>query len=137
MGRGEKAMLHVAGLPLNSGFEATVAVPGARRGMTMRHRIFKPTLLSLVLGAALQNMAFAQQQPEPGATPPEQPAEARARELDAVVVVGSRLATTRTEGPSPVVVLDEEKIEATGAISGDELLQAIPQVGDMMFNNTD
>jgi Outer membrane receptor for ferrienterochelin and colicins len=103
----------------------------------MRHRIFKPTLLSLVLGAALQNMAFAQQQPEPGATPPEQPAEARARELDAVVVVGSRLATTRTEGPSPVVVLDEEKIEATGAISGDELLQAIPQVGDMMFNNTD
>src|SRR5690606_22141545 len=83
-----------------------------------------------------QSMAFAQQTdaPEP---PPQPQADAAARELDAVTVVGSRLASTRTEGPSPVVVLDEEKIEATGAISGDELLQAIPQVGDMMFNNTD
>src|SRR5690606_9863916 len=36
-----------------------------------------------------------------------------------------------------VLIMDEEKIEATGAISGDELLQSIPQIGDMMFSNTD
>src|SRR5690606_26700206 len=100
----------------------------------MRHHLIKPTLLSVVLAATLQNMAFAQQ---PEAQEPPQQAEATAQQLDGVVVVGSRLATTRTEGPSPVVVMDEEKIEATGAISGDELLQAIPQIGDMMFNNTD
>ncbi|HRN61351.1 MAG TPA: TonB-dependent receptor [Luteimonas sp.] len=102
----------------------------------MHHRLIKPTLLSVILGATLQSMAFAQQQDiaEPPAQPP---ADTAAKDLDAVTVVGSRLATTRTEGPSPVVVMDEEKIEATGAISGDELLEAIPQVGDMMFNNTD
>src|SRR5690606_14173050 len=77
---------------------------------------------------------FAQQ---PEAQEPPQQAEATAQQLDGVVVVGSRLASTRTEGPSPVLIMDEEKIEATGAISGDELLQAIPQVGDMMFSNTD
>src|SRR5690606_36202293 len=41
------------------------------------------------------------------------------------------------KGPSPVIVMDQERIEATGAISGDELLQAIPQSGDVMFNNVD
>lgn len=103
----------------------------------MHHRLIKPTLLSVILGATLQSMAFAQQTDAPEPPPPQPQADAAARELDAVTVVGSRLASTRTEGPSPVVVLDEEKIEATGAISGDELLQAIPQVGDMMFNNAD
>jgi len=100
----------------------------------MHHRLIKPTLLSVILGATLHGMAFAQEA-DTVAPPPR--ADAEAKELDAVTVVGSRLASTRTEGPSPVVVMDEEKIEATGAISGDELLQAIPQVGDMMFNNTD
>ena len=96
--------------------------------------IIKPTLLSVVLGATLQNMAFAQQ----AASKPDQvPPVPVVKELDAVKVVGSRLSSTRAEGASPVKVLGEEAIAATGAISGDELLQAIPQVGTMMFNNTD
>ena len=99
--------------------------------------IIKPTLLSVVLGAMLQNMAFAQQpSPQPAPQPDQAPAAPTVKELDAVTVVGSRLSTTRTEGPSPVKILDEEAIAATGAISGEELLQAIPQVGTMMFNNT-
>ncbi|GGK14809.1 TonB-dependent receptor plug domain-containing protein [Luteimonas terricola] len=101
----------------------------------MHHRLIKPTLLSVILASMLHSTAFAQQQD--GVEPAQPQAEATAKDLDAVVVVGSRLASSRTEGPSPVVVMDEEKIEATGAISGDELLQAIPQVGDMMFSNTD
>jgi outer membrane receptor protein involved in Fe transport len=104
----------------------------------MHHRLTRPTLLSVILASTLQSMAFAQQHStEPAQPQTEAEAEARAKELDTVVVVGSRLASTRAEGPSPVVVMDEEKIEATGAISGDELLQAMPQVGDMMFNNSD
>ena len=110
----------------------------------MHHRLIKPTLLSVILASTLQGMAFAQQPPAEPAPPPAD-AEAgagttqapTAKELDAVTVVGSRLASNRVEGPSPVLVMDEEKIEATGAISGDELLQSIPQVGDMMFNNAD
>lgn len=101
----------------------------------MRSRIIiKPTLLSVVLYATLQNMAFAQQ---PVSQPDQVQPAPTVKELDAVTVVGSRLSSTRTEGASPVKILDEEAIAATGAISGDELLQAIPQVGTMMFNNTD
>ena len=96
--------------------------------------ILKPTLLSVVLGAALQNMAFAQQAASQSEQVPPAPT---VTELDAVKVVGSRLSSSRAEGASPVKILDEEAIAATGAISGDELLQAIPQVGTMMFNNTD
>jgi len=99
----------------------------------MHQRFARPTLLSVVLGATLQSMAFAQQQDAADA----EPASSAATDLDSVVVVGSRLASNRVEGSSPVIVMDQERIEATGAISGDELLQAIPQVGDMMFNNTD
>src|SRR5690606_36400805 len=106
----------------------------------MHHRLRKPTLLSVILASTLQGMAFAQQPPvEPAPPPADAEADAAqapsAKDLDAVTVVGSRLASNRVEGPSPVLVMDEEKIEATGAISGDELLQSIPQVGDMMFNN--
>ena len=87
------------------------------------------TLLSLVLGAVVHNMAYAQEAEIA-------PSAATTKELDAVTVVGSRISTTRVEGPSPVVVLDQEQVEATGSISGEELLQAIPQVGPMMFDNT-
>lgn len=97
-------------------------------------RIIRPTMLSLVLGATLHSMAFAQQ---PVADAPEEAKDAsEIQQLDAVTVVGSRLSTTRTEGPSPVTLFDQEQIEATGAISGEEFLQAIPQVGTMMFDNT-
>lgn len=96
-------------------------------------RSCKPTVLSVILAATLQNMAFAQQAAEQQEPPP---AANTAEQLDAVTVVGSRLSTTRVEGPSPVTILNEEKIAATGAISGEELLQTIPQVGTMMFDNT-
>lgn len=101
----------------------------------MHRRLIKQTLLSVVLGAMVQGMAFAQQKPATEESGQAKPATAQ--DLDGVVVVGSHLASSREEGPSPVLVMDEAAIEATGAISGDELLQAIPQVGDMMFNNTD
>ncbi len=99
--------------------------------------IIKPTLLSVMLGATLQNMAFAQQAASPPEQVPPVPPAPTVKDLDTMTVVGSRLSATRAEGASPVKTLDEEAIAATGAISGEELLQAIPQVGTMMFNNTD
>lgn len=94
--------------------------------------IINRNVLSVVLGATIHGMAFAQAQ-DPGQL---EQAQSEAKQLDSITVVGSRLSTTRTEGPSPVKMLGQEQIEATGAISGDELLQAIPQVGTMMFDNT-
>ena len=61
----------------------------------------------------------------------------KATDLDKVVVVGSRLAGNSETGMAPVVVLGEEDIGDTGAVSGDELLQTLPQVGDILFDNTD
>ena len=122
---------------MESHLRQTAIRPNPRRssGMAVVYGAIKPTLLSMILGATLQNMAFAQE--TAGAKEPPAKPQAEATQLDRVVVVGSRLASTRPEGPAPVKVMDQEQIEATGAISGDELLQAMPQVGDMMFNNTD
>ncbi|MGY0506018.1 TonB-dependent receptor domain-containing protein [Luteimonas sp. e5] len=116
-------------------------------------KVHRKKLLAVMVGAAITgNIAFAQTpaeqqaaspQPPPSQSPtPEQTEEQDSAppsdtKLDAVVVVGSRFAGTREEGMAPVNVLSQESIAETGAISGDELLQAIPQVGDLMFNNTD
>lgn len=60
-----------------------------------------------------------------------------AKDLDRVVVVGSHFAGNNETGMAPVFVLTEDDIAATGAVSGEDLLQTLPQVGDMMFDNTD
>ena len=75
--------------------------------------------------------AAATSAPAP-ATPPAD--SAPSTQLDAVVVVGSHIAGTPTTDALPVVVLDVDKIDAAGAISGDELLRTIPQMGDVLFD---
>ncbi|MGY0633730.1 TonB-dependent receptor plug domain-containing protein [Luteimonas sp. A478] len=113
-------------------------------------KTYRKTILAAVVGAILAGApAFAQTPPaaDPGAPPPtddgerrrtdEQAAAERIAELDQVVVVGSRFAGNNEAGMVPVAVMDEAEIEATGAVSGEELLRSLPQVGDMMFDNTD
>lgn len=73
------------------------------------------------------------QETAPAAPPAEEP-ESDAKELDAVTVVGSHIAGTPTTDALPVVVFDSEKIDAAGAVSGDELLRTIPQMGDVLFD---
>jgi iron complex outermembrane recepter protein len=52
------------------------------------------------------------------------------------VVVGSNLRGARTTAALPVVVIDEAQVDATGAVSGDELLRTIPQMGDVLFDSS-
>ncbi|WP_407353005.1 TonB-dependent receptor domain-containing protein [Luteimonas sp. R10] len=112
-------------------------------------RTHRKTALAMMLGTIIGNPALAQT-PAPAQqavqTPPAEPeappaaaktAEERIAELDGVVVVGSRFAGTSEAGMLPVSVLGAEEIAATGAISGEDLLRSLPQVGDMMFDNTD
>ncbi|WP_235524031.1 TonB-dependent receptor plug domain-containing protein, partial [Sphingomonas sp. Leaf33] len=51
-----------------------------------------------------------------------------------VVVVGTQIRGASTTAALPVTVVDANQIEATGALSGDELFRAIPQAGDVTFN---
>lgn len=51
-----------------------------------------------------------------------------------IVVVGTRIEGARVTEALPVVVLDQDRIDAVGAVSGDELIRSIPQMGDVSFN---
>lgn len=111
----------------------------------------KPSLLSVMLASAMlmePTTALAQDASKPleakealsapadGVSAEETP-DAIAKDLDRVVVVGSHFAGNSEAGMLPVYVMSEQDIAATGATSGEDLLQALPQVGDMMFDNTD
>ena len=53
---------------------------------------------------------------------------------DVIIVVGSQIKGADIAGSLPVSVLGEEEIALTGAVSGDELLASIPQIGQATFN---
>lgn len=56
------------------------------------------------------------------------------RTLSRVQVVGSQIVGAQIDGALPVTVLGEDEIDGVGAIDGDDLLRAIPQMGDVNFN---
>ena len=112
----------------------------------------KRSLLSVMLASAILMepvTALAQEASRPveakavttapvaATTADEKASDVTAKDLDRVVVVGSHFAGNNDTGMSPVFVMAEEDIAATGAVSGEDLLKALPQVGDMMFDNTD
>ena len=51
-----------------------------------------------------------------------------------IVVVGTRIEGARVTEALPVVVVNQDKLDAIGAVSGDELIRNIPQMGDVSFN---
>lgn len=59
--------------------------------------------------------------------------EAEPASAEAIVVVGSRIEGSKIAETLPVSVLNEERIAATGSVSGDDLFRSIPQAGDVQF----
>ena len=55
--------------------------------------------------------------------------------VERIQVVGSNIRRADAAGTLPVTFLSEEDIRDSNAMSGDELLRSIPQVGDVAFNN--
>lgn len=55
-------------------------------------------------------------------------------EKEIIIVTGSQIQGSKINDILPVTILDEDAIEATGAISGEELFAAIPQIGTTAFN---
>ncbi len=97
----------------------------------MPANIVKGFRLALLAGvSALAATAAHAQEEAVAAAPPE------AAEVEELVVVGSQIRGAQVTGVLPVTVLDAEAIEATGATSGDELFRAIPQAGDVAFNES-
>ncbi len=95
--------------------------------------VHRATLLggaALVALAASAAGAWAQTAPQ---TPPTDPDGEPAAAVEDVIVVGSQIRGASTTAALPVVVFDQEQIDAIGASTGDELMRAIPQMGDVLF----
>jgi len=94
-----------------------------RSGLTL-------ALLAVIHAAAAQDApAPADPAPQAEAAPADD-----AKTLDKVVVVGSHIQGAATTDALPVLVVGAEQIDAAGAISGDELMRTIPQMGDVLFD---
>lgn len=65
---------------------------------------------------------------------PASPASA-VTEVEAVVVVGSQIKGAKVNAALPVTLVGEDQIQASGAVSGDDLFRTIPQMGDVNFNS--
>ena len=100
----------------------------------------KTTMLATTAAAALLTLA-------PAAVGQVQPSQAtrsiadqadendQAAALDEIVVVGSQIRGADVTAALAVTVLNQEQILATGALTGDDLLRSIPQMGDVLFNS--
>lgn len=65
------------------------------------------------------------------------PGDARATEVEDVMVVGSRIGGARLNEALPVTVVGQADLDAIGAADGDDLYRAIAQIGDVGFNDAD
>nr|WP_314527025.1 TonB-dependent receptor [uncultured Brevundimonas sp.] len=92
---------------------------------------------ALMAGAAtavlmISTAAAAQQTPPPS---PSTDDDAQTAQVEDIVVVGSQIRGASTTAALPVTVVTQEEIVATGAVSGDDLLRSIPQMGDVVFSS--
>ncbi len=120
---------------LNRLLDGTGLTVASDDGRTITLRAATPMLASL---GGLGAMSMAQSsQVEPVAAEAE-PAQSNANvnTLDQITVVGSQIKGSKSAAILPVTTLQTEQIEATGAVSGDDLYRSIPQMGDVSFSGT-
>jgi iron complex outermembrane recepter protein len=98
-------------------------------------------LLATAMGAGSLSAPGLGQTAQPSAGAPEAqpPAVAPAtpepaQDAPDIVIVGTQIRGSRVTEALPVTVLDRAQIDATGALTGDDLLRAIPQMGEVSFN---
>ncbi|MHA6722468.1 TonB-dependent receptor domain-containing protein [Sphingomonas sp. RS2018] len=113
----------------------------------MIHRAsYLATTAAIVLaGPAFAQTATQTDQTRTSATPPSDnsaatnAAQAAAQGDDTgpasdIVVVGTQIRGSSVTAALPVTVVGQDELAGIGATSGDELLRAIPQLGDVTFN---
>ncbi|MGH6614998.1 TonB-dependent receptor domain-containing protein [Sphingomonas sp.] len=94
-----------------------------------------------VIALAISGAAFAQEappQPVDNAVPgiaSDTPDDAGTPQPEGdIVVVGTQIRGVSSTAALPVTVVGAKEIEATGALSGDDLIRSIPQMGEVSFN---
>jgi iron complex outermembrane recepter protein len=87
------------------------------------------SLLGSISLIASTSAAMAQDTPQTGG-------RTAGQEADEIIVIGSQIRGADIAGNLPVTVLNEADIDAIAATSGDELFRAIPQAGDVAFNES-
>ncbi len=96
--------------------------------------------IALTAGSALGALMLAQAAHAQDAQAPAGQEAPAAQEgsaaTDEIVVVGTQIKGASTTAALPVSVIDANQIDATGALSGDELFRSIPQAGDVTFNES-
>lgn len=99
--------------------------------MNKKTSLLRINRLCLAVSIGLTGSVFAQEK----AADDEQKQTQDVAEQAKISVVGSHIQRVKDTETLPVTVIDEEDIADTGAVSGDELLRNIPQVGEVSFNN--
>lgn len=102
----------------------------------MRHGALAIALLTAAIQTALAQAPATPQQTAvaPASSGAESTAADESRTLDEVVVVGSHIRGAATTDALPVIAFGADEIDASGAVSGDELLRSVPQMGDVLFD---
>lgn len=77
--------------------------------------------------------SVTQQQIENAEGTDDTPREPDATAAEDIVVVGTQIRGAEPTGALPVTVIGEDRIAATGSVSGDDLFRSIPQAGDVQF----
>jgi outer membrane receptor protein involved in Fe transport len=88
---------------------------------------------SLLAATTAHAQVGAQNPPESGASEAAPQGE---QPTDEIVIVGSQIQGAKPTGALPVTVLNEERIAATGSVSGDDLFRSLPQAGDVQFQES-
>ncbi|HEY4032259.1 MAG TPA: TonB-dependent receptor [Caulobacteraceae bacterium] len=88
--------------------------------------------LALLMGAgAASAQDVAKVQTLPTASSQAAPAAAKVQEIE---VVGTRIQGAKITAALPVTVVTADQVAATGAITGDDILRSIPEMGAVTFN---
>ncbi|HAE25518.1 MAG TPA: hypothetical protein DCG58_00005, partial [Hyphomonas adhaerens] len=96
----------------------------AKPGRFMR-RCAMTVSTSALLFSVLSLEALAQEQTEDDTA-----------QMEKVLILGSQIAGAKVSGALPVSVVSPDEIDATGAVSAEELFRTIPSAGDITFNGT-
>ena len=99
--------------------------------LTASTAVTRGVLMTGVAVWALFGTTVTSAQSTPTAPPQS---EANTADGEDIVVVGSRIRGTVATAALPVTIIDQKAIDATGAVSGDDLFRSIPQIGDVTFN---
>lgn len=96
--------------------------------MTSQHLMTGVALLGLLTAGAVHAQDATVANPSAAKAPP------KADDTQTVIVVGTRIRGAKTTAALPVTVLSADQITATGAVTGDDLLRSIPEMGNVSFN---